>query len=253
LLNAITCRADRAVANTIESIITASRQQTSADRLNVYRHAYFARLVDVLRDLFPCLRFAVGDELFDQFARGYLERHPPRSYTLSALANRLVEHLDETRPRGAAWGDFIVELARLEQAIDRIFDGPGPERQPAFVLPTDATGHVRLAFVASFELHAFAFPVSTYYTAWKANQQPNWPEPKKQYLALFRRDYIVRRLELEPVQHAILQRLSAGAHIETSLAHAFEMTDAIAGLDPAATIREWFTTWTRAGLFAGVS
>jgi len=252
LLSAITLRDDQSAATETASIITASRQQSPAERLNVYRHAYFARLLDVLRELFPCLRFAIGDELFDQFALGYLERHPPRSYTLTALADRLVEHLDETRPTGAAWGEFIVELARLEQAIDRIFDGPGPELQPPFVLPAEATGDMRLSLAPGFELHAFAFPISTCYSDWKANQRPQWPQPEQQFLALFRRDYIVRRLELEPMQYEILRSLVAGDTVAAAIAQAFESggpypSDESEG---AATIRRWFTAWAAAGIFA---
>lgn len=252
LLNTITSRDDQSPTDTIETTITASRHQSAAERLNVYRHAHFARLLDVLRELFPCLRFAVGDVLFDQFALGYLERHPPRSYTLAALADRLVEHLDDTRPAGAAWGEFIVELAWLEQAIDRIFDGPGPELQPPFVLPTDATGDLRLSLAPGFELQDFAFPISTYYTAWKANQQPQWPQPQQQFVALFRREYIVRRLELEPLQYEILQRLLAGDTVAHAIAKAVK-TDGQFGADEAnaaAAIRRWFTAWSAAGIFA---
>src|SRR5687768_12064603 len=85
-------------ADGIDEVILPSRQQSAGERLGVYRNAYFARLLEVLREQFPCTRFAVGDELFDEFAVGYLERFPPHSYTLGRLADKLVEYLDETRP-----------------------------------------------------------------------------------------------------------------------------------------------------------
>ena len=46
----------------MDAVILASRQQSATQRLAVYSHAYFARLLDVLRELFPCVRHAVGDE-----------------------------------------------------------------------------------------------------------------------------------------------------------------------------------------------
>src|SRR5205823_13015976 len=128
-------------ATRLEETILPSRQQSAGQRLAVYSHAYVARLLDVLRELFPCTRFAVGDELFDQFAAGYLQAHPPHSYTLADLANKLADYLDATRP--ADWGSFVVELVRLEQAIDRIFDGPGPEGLPPFVVTQDAGESLR--------------------------------------------------------------------------------------------------------------
>jgi hypothetical protein len=231
-------------ARQIESHILPSQQQTSSERLAVYQHAYVARLLEVLRELFPCTRFAVGDDLFDQFAAGYLQRYPPHSYTLARLADQWVTYLDETRPPDADWGAFVVELSRLEQAIDRIFDGPGPEGLPPFVLPASATGELQLALVPSFELHALQFPVSCYYTAWKAGARPTWPERGEQCLALLRRDYIVRRHELKRVQWELLSALARGQSLGESVAGTAAAPE---------EIRTWFTDWSAAGFFAAAA
>src|SRR3954453_11085505 len=125
-------------AGGVNEMVLPSRQQSAAERLAVYRHAYFARLLEVLRELLPCTRRAVDDELFDRFAADYLRAHPPHSYTLARLADTFAEYLDATRP--ADWGAFVVELVRLELAIDHIFDGPGPETLPPLTIPPDAGG-----------------------------------------------------------------------------------------------------------------
>lgn len=234
----------------VNRAVTASRSQTPAERLEVYRRAYFARLLEVLREQFPCTRFAVGDELFDQFALGYLERYPPRGYTLGRLAERLVEHLHKSRPANAAWGGFVVELAALEQAIDRIFDGPGPERLLPFELPADATGDLHLRLVPGFELHAFTHPVSTFFTQWKAGEQPAWPQPEPQFVALFRRDYIVRRLELTAMQHVILQGLIAEQTVAEAVSAAASEAINDHSPDLAVSVRESFLHWAAAGIFA---
>lgn len=225
----------------IATAILPSRQQTPADRLAVYQSAYLARLLGVLRELFPCTRFAVGEELFDQFAAGYLRRYPPHSYTLARLADKWADFLDESRPADAAWGDFLVELSRLEQAIDRIFDGPGPEGEPPFAMPANADGDLRLALVPSFELHAFRFPVSDFFTAWKTGEQPAWPEPREQCIALLRRDYIVRRHELTREQYDLMSAIARGESLAQSLATTTATRD---------EIRDWFTHWSAAGFFA---
>jgi hypothetical protein len=226
----------------LDRTILPSRQQLSAERLAVYSNAYFARLLEVLRELFPCTRFAVGDELFDQFAVGYLQQNPPHSYTLSRLADKLVDYLDASRP--ADWGAFLVEVACLEQAIDRIFDGPGPEGLPPFELPTETDGDLSLTFVSGFELLAFRFPTSTYYTDWKAGREPQWPEAGEQYVALLRRDFIVRRFEVSPVQYKLLQALRDGQPLSVALA----LVGANDNLLPA-DVRQWFTLWAQAGFF----
>jgi hypothetical protein len=229
----------------IHNAILPSRQQSAAERLAVYQHAYVARLLDVLREQFPCTRFAAGDDVFDQLARGYLQSHPPHSYTLAHLADDWHEYLEATRP--ADWGEFLVELARLEQAIDRIFDGPGPEGSPAFVFPAEADESLRLAFVPSFELHAFRYPVSAFYTTWKAGKDPTWPEFDEQFVALLRRDFIVRRYELSPAQYELLSDLRTGKSLGEALRALTE-----GPLDERADLmREWFAQWTAGGFFAG--
>jgi hypothetical protein len=247
MLTAITQPAVTKPAN-LEKAILPSRQQSAGERLAVYRHAYFARLLDVLRELFPCTRFAVGDELFDQFAAGYLQEHPPRSYTLGRLADKLVEYLDATRP--GDWGQFVVELARLEQSIDRIFDAAGPEDLPPIAIPHDASDSLRLSFVPGLELHAFRHPVSSFYTDWKAGRQPPWPHPGEQYLALFRRDFIVRRFELTAVQYELLLAISRGLTLGEALVVSADAADQPPLADLAAEFRHWFTLWAANGLFA---
>lgn len=235
-------------AATVCRRLTSSRQQSPAERLSVYQHAYFGRLLDVLRELFPCTRFAVGDETFDELATGYIVRHPPRSYTLGRLADRWVEHLDKTRPRDGDWGLFVVELAKLEQAIDRIFDGPGPESLPPFVLPESADASLSLHFVPGFELLAFCFPTSKFYSDWKAGREPAWPHPQAQHIALLRRDFVVRRYELSATQAALLTAIQNGAPLGDALAAAVSTDMPID--EVAAQLRDWFAHWSQAGFFA---
>jgi hypothetical protein len=231
-------------ADGIDEAILPSRQQSAGERLGVYRNAYFARLLEVLRELFPCTRFAVGDELFDAFAVAYLRRYPPHSYTLGRLADKLVEYLDETRP--ADWGAFVVELVRLEQAIDRIFDSAGPEGLPPFQFPADAVGSIRLNLVPGFELFAFSFPVSTYFTDWKAGSSPTWPAAVNQFVALYRRDYIVRRVEVTEAQFKLLSCLHEGLTLDEAIGAAFD-----SGQPPTAeNVRSWFAEWAARRFFA---
>ncbi|HEY2893836.1 MAG TPA: DNA-binding domain-containing protein [Pirellulales bacterium] len=249
MLGAIT---ESAAADDEATIVLPSSQQSAAERLAVYRNAYLARLLDVLREQFPCLRFAIGDELFDQFLAGYLQQHPPHSYTLARLADNLVDHLDATRP--SDWGQFVVELARLEQAIDRIFDGPGPENLPRFKLSTTPGADVRLAFVPGFELHDFQYPVSTYYTDWKAGNASTWPGPQPQFLALLRRDYIVRRYELSSLQFELLDALQRGARLDAALSGVVGETSGVSSIHAvAANVGDWFQFWASEQFFAAAT
>jgi hypothetical protein len=233
-------------ADETDSVLTASDSQSTTQRLAIYRDAYLARLLEVLRDQFPCTRFAVGDELFDQFAIGYLRQFPPHAYTLARLADNLVDYLDQSRP--ADWGAFVVELARLEQAIDHVFDAPGPEELPPFSLPEHTSENLVLQLAPGFTLLSLTHPVSTFYTAWKAGQQPKWPSLQPQFVALLRRDYIVRRHELNAVQFKLLLALNRGTPLDEAIRCAAACENSTAQ-ELTKSIRDWFMTWTASGFF----
>jgi hypothetical protein len=229
-------------ASAIDELILPSDEQTAAERLAVYSTAYYARLLEVLRELFPCLRYAVGDDLFAQFAAGYLQAYPPTSYTLHRLADGFAEFLDATRPADDPAFRFVVELARLEHAIDSVFDDEGPEGAS----PPDepAAGDRPLPLVPGFRLLSFEFPVSSYFTAWKAGSQPPWPELQDQFVALFRRDYIVRRHELSHVQFDLLTTIAAGKTLQDALSVVAKPQNATAD-----DVGKWFTAWSAGGFF----
>ncbi len=241
----------------IEQVILPSSRQSSAERLAVYSSAYYLRLVDCLREFVPCLRFAMGDEVFDDFALAYLQQHPSQSYTLHHLADQFANFLSDTRPVGGdqqpGWEDFFVDLARLEHAIEVVFDAEGPEEpSPSGRGQGEGlTSQSNISFVPGFQLLAFRYPVSSFYTAWKRDQRPQLPSPGQQQIALFRRDYIVRRHELTSVQYELLTALQAGATLEESLARAAPL--ALASNESpdslAVNLRDWFEHWTRERFF----
>jgi hypothetical protein len=118
----------------IEAVINRSRALTAVERLEIYNHSYYARLLECLREEYSVLAQALGEELFDSFALAYLQAHPSRSYTLADLGSAFPEYLAATRPEqaDADWPELLIDLARLERTINEVFDGPGamPGWQP---------------------------------------------------------------------------------------------------------------------------
>lgn len=248
----------------VERVILASQRESSLERLAVYGNAYYLRLLECLREFFPCLAEALGRETFDEFAVGYLQRYPSQSYTLHRLADRFVQFLAETRPvSDADWTGFVLDLARLELTIEQVFDAPGPEPDPwlaasapeanaainswANLSPAELNEETRLVAATGLTLVQFAWPVSTYYTAWKRGQPLPWPEPQAQFVALLRRDYIVRRHELTRPMYELLSRLVAGTPLSEAISQV-SAGEAGVKLFPD-ELREWFFQWSRHGLF----
>jgi hypothetical protein len=216
-------------ADSIETVIEPSRALDSFQRLDVYANAYYSRLLECMRNSFPALVAAIGEDAFDAFSFGYLQTYPSTTYTLNNLALKFVDYLEETRPTPADteevgvdktgveadWSDFVIDLAKLEQIFDAVFDGPGIEETPTDSswtqqLAADAWESTRLEAVPCLRLMDFRFPVNQYFTAWRKDQAPPPPAPENTYLAVSRRDYIVRRFQLERLEYELLLRLVDG-------------------------------------------
>jgi hypothetical protein len=244
----------------LEQVITRSRALTSIERLRVYGNAYYARLLECLRDEFPALVHAAGAEAFDGFAFGYLQRYPSTSYTLGQLGRDFPTYLAETKPQPAQatdqpdWADFLIDLARLERTYSEVFDGPGTEGER--LLDSEQLARVslerwpgaRLVPVECLRLMSFHYPVHEYATAVRQGNKPQPPDRSPTYLIISRRDYIVRRAAVSREQFELLQALAAG----TPVAAAIEQSALAeqADLEALATsLREWFKTWASAGYF----
>jgi hypothetical protein len=236
-------------------LIAPSRQQTPEQRLEVYSHAYYARLAECLREMFPVLVKALGREAFEPFANDYISRYPPSSYTLNRLADHFVEYLVETRPTDVpspGWPDFMIELARLEQTIDHVFDGPGNEGEP----PLDIGGLSQLAPAAlaglrftpapCLRLLALQFPVNDFYTVCRAaaDEPAGFPQPQATWLAVTRREYVVRRVPLAQLEYAVLAELAAGRTLGEALLHVGDVTPS--------QISSWFADWGRLRFFSRI-
>lgn len=248
-------------ANPLESILTGSSKLDPANRIAVYANAYFARLVDCLGEVFPILKRTLGEEAFEGFAAEYLKENPSRSYTLHRLGVRFPEFLAVTRPpredpSQPDWADFLVELARFELDLYEVFDGPGIEDGPRIeaaqleVLNGPAAGTARLVPAPCLRLVETQFPVSEFYTQARGaalDAELEYPEPTPSWVALTRRDFVVRRLPLVAAEYALLKQLKEGAPFGPTLEAAAECE----GLDET-MVGVWFARWAREELFIGV-
>jgi hypothetical protein len=250
----------------LEAVIRRSRNLTAAERLSIYANAYYARLLECLASYYPVLQRALGEEVFEAFAFQYLQQYPSKSYTLDYLGENFARFLEETRPDREEglredWPDFLIDLAILEWNVTRVFDGPGVEFQPLLTpealqsFPAERFAEARLVPVPCLRLLRFRYPVNAYYTAARRageDEEVPAPEPAPEWVALTRRDFVVRRYALTAPQHALLEKVLAGATVGEVLAAAAEASD----LDDdalAAELRAWFKLWSAEGFFQAIT
>jgi hypothetical protein len=95
------------------------------------------------------------------------------------------------------------------------------------------------------------YAVQEYITAVRQGTALTVPEPQPTWLAINRRDYVVRRREISEPQFKLLQALQQHSPLANALAAALEdspgSSDAL-----AANLEIWFRDWTAAGYFEGV-
>lgn len=237
-------------------VLTRSRALSAADRLGVYANAYYARLLECLREEFPTLVHALGQELFDEFAVDYVQAHSPKSYTLQHLGSNFPRFLAETCPadEDPAWAAFLIDLASLERLYGEVFDGPGSEGHELMsterlaAIPMHVWATVRLIPAVDMHLAKLRSPVHEYISGVRRNEHPDIPSPTETLLAVHRRDFVVRRHRLTQPQFVLLDTILAGETVGEAIGKAADHVSDD-GRDFASDLRNWFRDWAAEGFF----
>jgi hypothetical protein len=241
-----------ALVATIPEVFLPSRELTSEERVGVYAGMYFARLGEVLEEEFPALVHLLGRARARELFHAYVSAHPSRHYSLNMLGKGLEAYLRD-EAADLEQRAFALELACLERAIQDVFDAPehaslGAEALAA--VPEQRWGRARLVPIPAFALFAFEHPVNAWYQAFKDGAPRSVPAPEPSFLAVFRQDGRVWRMDLARAQHALLAALAAGRALEPALLELARAGHDLAAIAPA--IQGWFRTWAAEGFFARV-
>lgn len=241
----------------VSEVIESSSRQSAEERLEVYRNAYTARLIECLEEEFEGVQEAFGESAFWQLGVEYLARYPSMSYTLADLGRNFDLFLRETRPACEGdepdWGDFLIDLARLERTYAEVFDGPGSEeRGQAFEYNRErfSSSNNRIVLCPSVRILELSFPVHRYHSEKRRGESPEIPEAQMTRLVIYRREYVVRREEIDATQQRILESLLVDGNLERAI------EQGCAGANPEeveSRIGGWFEGWTRCGIVVGVA
>ena len=187
-------------AEQIGDVILPSKTLAPAERLGIYHGMYLLRMEEAMANDYPALKHFLGDECFFGLVRDYVQVHPSLSPSLSPLGKHLPEFLKTAT--GLKRPDFCHELARLERAVSQAFDGPETPRlseAQIAAVPPEAWETARLEPVGTFGLLSFRYPVNDYLqTVLDDNHDHPKARLKDSWIAVYRRDYMVYRLDLTP-------------------------------------------------------
>jgi Putative DNA-binding domain len=263
----------------IESVVTRSKALSAVERLGIYGYAYYARLLECLKEEFPAVLHAVGEDAFNAFALGYLQKYPSRSYTLFELGANFPRYLAETRPiasDGAAedcpvadfdaaeadraadsWMQFVIDLATFERTVGEVFDGPGPEDglllsvEQLRAIGSEQFLTARLVPVECLRLMTLHFPVDDFYKAARRKEEMPPPDPAETFLAVTRMNYTVCHHTLSKPAYQLLTALVAGEPLAEAIDRAAASGDG-AEDELMANLQTWFTDWAARGYFRAI-
>lgn len=233
-------------------VILPSKTLAPEERVGIYGEMYFLRLAECLGEDYPAVRKLVGANGFEKLARTYLKKHPSRHYSLNLLGRKLPDFLDAAgkMPRHA----MLADVARVERAIAESFDAEvSPPMTPAdlAMIPPGAWETGRMRMTESLRLLALEHRANAIVTACRQDKEIPSLGRAKSWVAVFRKEWTVWRMDLSEPMHAVLTALAKGKPLAKSLAagaRAYKGSPEQMQTD----VHQWFREWATEGLFVEV-
>ncbi|WP_375737457.1 DUF2063 domain-containing protein [Pseudomonas boanensis] len=215
---------------------------SAVEGLQIYHHAYRARLIEALREDYPAIHHWLGDDEFDALARAYLPAHPSSHFSLRWLGAGLADFIETWLV--AEQAAPLSELARLEWAFTLAFDAPDGEPLTLMQmaqLPAEDWPELRLALLPSVQRVSCQFNSLALWRA--AKHEAEFPASqallRPELCLVWRRELVgqYRSLAKEEAQ-ALLGMVEQGRSFA-------ELCEALG--DPAQAA-EWLKLWISEGL-----
>jgi hypothetical protein len=222
-----------------------------ARRLNIYHHAYRARLVDALRDSYGHTASYLGDEQFDAVARAYLAAHPSfdpnlRWFGASFSQWAAAEHAADPE---------LSELAALDWALRRAFDASDATPLALSELarvPPEAWASIGFVFHPTCARLVLRHNTLAIWHALDQDAAPPAAEPLAQPS-----DVLIWRHELQPHFRSLgdleASALSSLSHGESFAATCAALAAASPDIDVVAQAGHMLRRWAEDGLLAGAT
>jgi len=239
-----------AAARDPESVVLPSKNLTSLERLGIYADMYYLRLIEVMEGEYPTTRQLLGEHAFASACRRFIAKFPSRTRTLNSLSAKFPDFLAKALPRTARHG-LAVDVARIERAMEDVFDAPRAEPMTPAQFAAIGSGdwnRATLRMNPALVMLKLRYPANAYMTALRRGEKPRLPRPRATHVIVFRRGFQVFRRDQEPEQWKLLQSLVAGkalgAAVRASIGGKRASADRV-----ARRLGKWFEEWAAAHLF----
>ena len=156
-----------------EALIAAPPSGSRAQRFDVYRNGYLLRLTEFLANDYDQLKCYLGETRFNDMARAYAIRHPSDNPNARWFSKHLPDFLKDASPFRRH--PELAEIARLEQALNDVFDAPDTPilvMQDLAAIPPEDIGTVSFELVPAVQKIIVTTNVSSLWSSLKCGETP---------------------------------------------------------------------------------
>ena len=234
----------------LPEVVLPSKTLTPVERVGIYHGMYLLRMEEALQSDFEGVQHLIGDRGFRRLVERYVQSFPSRSFSLNRLSDHFPEYIKDAR--WLARREFAYDLARLELAITQVFD---EEETPALTseqvadFPPESWEGARLTPIRAFRLMSFRYPVNLYLKSLRSGEPHPSLRPKNTFLAIYRRQYGIFRLDLTPTAYDLLKDLAASVPLGEAVTAAARKKRRAAKEED---LFRWFREWVSGGIFQKV-
>lgn len=221
--------------------IRAKKAFAPHEQLSVYANAYRYRLYDVVAQDYPVLQHYLTAQPFADLISAFVADVLPDHFNIGRFALKLPAFVQKTLPNDG----FAQALCQLETTVAQMTDPAETEALDAshlHGLTAESIMDLTLYPRQALRLMQFDYQVNAYYQAVMDDETVVLPSQEALYLAVFRHEDVVWRMELESAEFALLSGLFHGATIGEALADMDE--------SESDNITTYFSKWMRNGLLA---
>ncbi|MBK9259684.1 MAG: putative DNA-binding domain-containing protein [Polyangiaceae bacterium] len=247
---------DPVLAEASARFVTGNDRLSPAEQVDIYRQQFFLRHEAALREDYPGLGRILGKDATQRFFRDYLHAHPPTTPSLRDLGAHVPAFAAQYDAFAADRRALAVDMARYENALVNIFDGPD-------VPPLDGGKLAGLSEndwqTTRIVLHplvmrlSLSYPVHLLRVDIVGGRDVTLPDaPCAVHVVLFRKDLITRYEELEPEAYALLGALGEGIPLVPALERVAFGLPAERQAYVASNLGSWFRTWTAWGIIVDI-
>lgn len=236
-------------------IAAGNARLSPAEQLEIYREQFWLRHTSCLVDDFAGLGAILGQAQWERLVEEYLLAHPPRSFSLRDLGDRMPEFVE--RSTWLPHHELCIDMARIEWCYVEVFDAADVsplDPSTLAAIPEHEWPRARVQLSPALRLLKVRHPVAALRKAIRNHEHPiALPAGEPKSLVVYRgSDRNLYHQELGEAAFAVLEALRDGQGLVAACERAIA-TYPDAAAEVEASVGAWFRDWAAHAFVVGVS